>query len=212
MRIHYYLDWFYENGFSKKLADMLQEDIKDRTSLVMVSAVAPQNINEKYNAEDVFEKTWFDQANIRFKEYHLIDHSTQKENAQRLIENASIIFLCGGSPQYQMELLKKYELTDLIKENKGLIIGTSAGGMTMASNYVDQDEIYQGLGLDNLAFEAHFDCQDMALLEKRFPLSEKINIYVAADKNGAVRVKGNQVDIIGSVYLISNRKVQKLVA
>ncbi|AIQ19065.1 hypothetical protein H70357_21905 [Paenibacillus sp. FSL H7-0357] len=48
-------------------------------------------------------------------------------------------------------------------------------------------------------------------LEERFPLSEKMDIYMAADKDSAVRVKNSKIDIIGNVYLISHSKIQKLV-
>jgi cyanophycinase len=34
---------------------------------------------------------------------------------------------------------------------------------------------------------------------------------MAADKDGAVRVKNSKIDIIGNVYLISHSKIQKLV-
>ena len=40
-------------------------------------------------------------------------------------------------------------------------------------------------------------------------LSKEINIY-AFNKDCAVRVKGNKIDIFGNVYLISNSIMQKL--
>lgn len=157
------------------------------------------------------ERTWFNQASIFFDEYHLIDHRTQKKNAQQLIQNASVVFLCGGSPQYQMHLLMEYELSDLIKKSNAVIMGTSAGGMSMCDKYVDECTIYEGIALNHFSFEAHFDHDNAALAEERFHLSEKMNIYVASDKNGAVRVKNDKIDIIGNVYLISHSKIKKLV-
>jgi cyanophycinase len=67
------------------------------------------------------------------------------------------------------------------------------------------------MALNHFSFEAHFDYENTALIEERFPLSEKMDIYVAANKDGAVRVKGCKIDIIGNVYLISRSKIQKLV-
>lgn len=40
-------------------------------------------------------------------------------------------------------------------------------------------------------------------------LSEELNIY-ASNKDCAVRIKGDNVDILGNVYLISQSKIQKL--
>lgn len=211
MKTHYYLDWFYDKGFSEKLVNVLHEDITDRKSLVMISAESSDYKDEQVNIDDVFERTWFNQANIFFHEYHLIDHRTQKEDAQRLIQNASVVFLCGGYPRHQKHLLTECELSDLIKKSNAVVMGTSAGGMNMSNEYVDECTIYEGMALNHFSFEAHFDYDNTALIEERFPLSEKMDVYVAADQDGAVRVKGSKIDIIGNVYLISHSKIQKLV-
>ncbi|TCZ68876.1 cyanophycinase [Paenibacillus albiflavus] len=210
MKTHYYLDWFYDKGFSEKLVNVLHEDITDRKSLVIISAKSPDYEDEQVNVDDVFERTWFNQANIFFDEYHLIDHRTQKEDAQRLIQNASVVFLCGGNSRHQKHLLMKNELSDLIKISNAVVMGTSAGGMNMSDEYLFKCTVYEGMALNHFSFEAHFD-HDTALIEERFPLSEKMDIYVAADKDGAVRVKNSKIDIIGNVYLISHSKIQKLV-
>jgi len=174
----------------------------------MISAESPDD--EQVNIDDFFERTWFNQANIFFDEYHLIDHRTQKEDAQRFIQNASVVFLCGGDPRQQKHLLTEYELSDLIKKSNTVVMGTSAGGMNMSDEYVNKCTVYEGMALNHFSFEAHFDHDNTALIEERFPLSEKMDIYVAADKDGAVRVNGSKIDIIGNVYLISHSKIQKL--
>lgn len=211
LQIRYYLDWFYEKGFSDKLVSALNEDILERKSLVMIAAESYDDTEEQVSGDNIFEKTWFDQADIFFDEYHLIDSNLQKEAAQRLIQEASVIFLCGGYPQYQMRLLKEYALVDLIEKSKALVMGTSAGGMNMSDEYFDEGRIYRGLALDKFSFEAHFDYANKALIEERRILSEKMVIYVAADKEGALRVRAGKLDIIGNVYLISQSDIQKLV-
>lgn len=211
MKTHYYLDWFYDKGFSEKLGKVLNEDITVRKSIVMISAKTPDHKDELLNIDSVFERNWFNQTNIFFEEYHLIDHRTQKEDAQRFIQNASVIFLCGGNPQHQKHLLTKNELSDLIKKSNAVVMGTSAGGMNMSNKYLDECTVYEGMALHDFSFEAHFDHDNKALIEERFPLSDKMDIYVAADQDGAVRVKDNKIDIIGNLYIISNSKIQKLV-
>lgn len=64
MKTHYYLDWFYDKGFSEKLVNVLHEDITDRKSLVMISAESSDFSDEQVNIDSVFERTWFNQANI----------------------------------------------------------------------------------------------------------------------------------------------------
>lgn len=210
MKVHYYLDWFYDEGFSDKLVDALNEDIIERKSLVMIIAESYDD-NEQVNIEGIFERKWFNQADIFFDEYHLIDYHMKKEDAQRLIREASVIFLCGGYPQYQKCLLTEYELSDLIKKSTAVVMGTSAGGMNMSDEYFDEGNFYKGMALDDFSFEAHFDYENTALIEERFSLSEKMDIYVAADRNGAVRVKESKIDVLGNTYLISNSNIRKLV-
>lgn len=210
MKTHYYLDWFYGKGFSEKLANELQRDITDRKSLVMISAELPDDNDEQVRAEDVYEKAWFDQASIIFNEYHYFDHHTKKEEALPVIQDASVIFLCGGNPQYQKTLLVENELLDTIQKSNAVVMGSSAGGMNMSERYVDGCAVYEGIALNHFSFEAHFDYNNQTLIEERFSLSEETDIYVAADKDGAVRVKNGRIDIIGNVYLISNSKIQKL--
>lgn len=209
MKTHYYLDWFDDKGFSEKLAKVLHEDITDRNLLVMISADSPDP-KKQNNIDDVFERTWFNQANIFFDEYYLIDHSTQKEEAQRYIQNASVIFLCGGYVQHQKHLLTENGLSALLKISNAVVMGTSAGGMNMSAEYVDKCTVYDGMALNHFSFEAHFDHNNTSLIEERFPLSEKTDFFMAADQDGAIRVRDGKIDIIGNVYLISHSTIQKL--
>lgn len=91
MKTHYYLGWF-SDFFPNNLSRVLQEDITDRKSLVMISS------NPFFYEDDgATERSWFDQAGIMFDEYHLINYLVQKEDAHTLIQNASVIFLLGGN-------------------------------------------------------------------------------------------------------------------
>lgn len=75
MKIHYYLGWF-NDVFTEKLVKLLQEDITDRKSLVMISACPSFPEEEETGAT---ERYWLDQANIKFNEYHVIDYDISKE-------------------------------------------------------------------------------------------------------------------------------------
>jgi hypothetical protein len=66
MKTHYYLGWF-NNFFPEKLGRIMQEDITDRKSLVMISS-NPLCAQEK----GATERSWLDQAGIMFDTYHLI--------------------------------------------------------------------------------------------------------------------------------------------
>ncbi|WP_335872787.1 Type 1 glutamine amidotransferase-like domain-containing protein [Bacillus sp. 2205SS5-2] len=212
MKTHYYLGWF-NNFFPDNLGRVLQEDITDRKSLVMISSNP-----FSYEDDGATERSWLDQADIIFDEYHLINYRVQKEDAQALIQNASVIFLLGGNILNQNGFLMEYELSDLIKRNRSVVMGASAGAINMSAkflcskNFGDEiSSIYDGIGLDDFSVRSHFDFENnIALVQSELsPLSEEMNIYVS-NKDCAVRTKGDKIDIFGNVYLISHSKIQKL--
>jgi len=214
MKTQYYLGWF-EQYFPENLANVLQEDIKDRKSLAMISSNP-----SVYEDDGATERSWLDQAGIKFDEYHLINYRVQKEDAQTIIQNASVIFLLGGSILNQHRFLKEYELSDSIRKGSAVVMGASAGAINMSAKWLsskklgdelETSHVYDGIGLDNFSVMSHFDLENnMALVQSELsPLSEEINIYVS-NKDCAVRIKGDKIDVIGNVYLISNSKIQKL--
>lgn len=214
MRSHYYLGWF-NDFFPENLVRVLCEDITDRKSVVMISS-NPDFFEENGPAE----RSWLDQAGIMFNEYHLINYHVQKEDAQTLIQNASVIFLLGGDTLKQNAFLKEYELLDAVKKSSAVVMGASAGAINMSAKWlcsknfgyeVETSFVYDGIGLDNFSVLSHFDLENNITLVKDelSPLSEKINIY-ASNKDCAVRVKGDKIDILGNVFLISHSKIQKL--
>lgn len=216
MKIHYYLGWFNDT-FNEKLVKLLNDDVIDRKSIVMISANPFLNEDEEVGTT---ERWWLDQANIMFEEYHLIDYSVHKEVAQKLIQNASVIFLLGGNTIEQNGILVKYELSDLIKKSNAVVMGTSAGAINMSAKWVcskytgyegEISSIYHGIGLDDFSILSHYDIENNIekIKDELAPLSEEMKVY-ASNKDCAVRLKGDKIDILGNVYLIYKSKIQKL--
>lgn len=214
MKTHYYLGWF-NDFFPENLGKVLEEDIADRKSLAMISS--NPLLNEDVGAA---ERSWLDQAGIMFEDYHLINYHVQKEDAQAFIHNASAIFLLGGDTLKQNRFLIDYELSDIIKKSTAVVLGASAGAINMSAKWlcsknfgypVEKSSLYDGIGLDNFSVLSHFDLENnMELVQDELSsLSEELNIY-ASNKDCAVRIKGDNVDILGNVYLISQSKIQKL--
>ncbi|MCR8854127.1 Type 1 glutamine amidotransferase-like domain-containing protein [Lysinibacillus fusiformis] len=214
MKTHYYLGWF-NDFFPENLGRVLEEDIADRKSLAMISS--NPLLNEDVGAA---ERSWLDQAGIMFEDYHLINYHVQKEDAQAFIQNASAIFLLGGDTLKQNRFLIDYELSNIIKKSTAVVLGASAGAINMSAKWlcsknfgypVEKSSLYDGIGLDNFSVLSHFDLENnMELVQDELSsLSEELNIY-ASNKDCAVRVKGDNADILGNVYLISQSKIQKL--
>ena len=214
MKTHYYLGWF-NNFFPQKLVEVLQKDICNRKSLVMISS-NPASFEEV----GATERSWFEKADILFDEYHVINDRVQKKDASLFIQNASVIFLLGGDTVKQNDFIKEYELSDTIKKSNAVVMGASAGAINMSAKWicsknfgynVEESCVYEGIGLDHFSVLSHFDLENnMTMVQNELSaLSEEINIY-ASNKDCAVRVKGDKIDIFGDVYLISNAIMQKL--
>ncbi|AZK46076.1 Type 1 glutamine amidotransferase-like domain-containing protein [Paenibacillus lentus] len=219
MSTHYYFSWF-NDFFPKKLIKLLHEDIQVKKSLVMISGNPSDYTGEKINFDDMSEWTWLNQANIIFNEYHFVDYRMQKVDARRLIQSASVIFLCGGDPVLLNDFLAEYELSDVIKNSNAVIMGASAGALNMAAKWlssinsgykVETSTIYDGIGTDHFAYESHAKRNYATFVQGYlFPLSEEIDVY-AAEQESAIRVKDGNIEIMGPIYLISHSKIQKLV-
>lgn len=214
MKTHYYLGWF-SHFIPEDLARVLQEDITDRKSIVMVSS--NPDIYEEVGAT---ERSWLDVAGITFDDYHLINDQVQKGDAQALIQKASVIFLLGGNPVKQNDFLMEYDLSRFIKESKAVVIGASAGAINMSAKWlcskklgfeVETTSLIEGVGLDDFSVLSHYDLENNTdlVLSELSPLSHEMDIY-ASNKDCAIRVKGDVIDIYGNVYVISNLVIRKL--
>lgn len=214
MKTRYYLGWF-NNYFPENLCHMLQKDITDRKSIAMISSNPTS-----YKDVGATERSWLDQAGIMFDDYHVIDYRSKKNDAQSTIQDASVIFLLGGDTVKQNDFLIEYDLTNSITQSSAVVIGASAGAMNMSAKWlcsknfgyeVEKSTVYDGIGLDHFSVLSHFDLENnMALVKSELsPLLEEMTIY-ASNKDCALRVKGDNIDILGNVYFISNSKIRKL--
>ncbi|WP_336782881.1 hypothetical protein [Paenibacillus illinoisensis] len=67
----------------------------------------------------------------------------QKEDAQRFIYNASVIFQGGGYPVLQKDFLMDYELSDVIQNSSAVILYASAGSLNMAAQWLSLHKYWQ---------------------------------------------------------------------
>ena len=216
MSTHYYFGWFTD-GFPEKLVGLLHADLVDRRSLVMISANPLIHQDESVGST---ERYWLEKAELKFDECHVVDFAVPKEDALAWIQNASAIFLLGGNPAQQNDLLLAYQLRDPIRESRAVVLGTSAGAINMSAKWLCTDytggkdgvtNLREGIGLDDFSVLSHYDLENNmeTLLRDLSPLSEEMDVF-ASNKDCAIRVKGNQVDILGDVYLLSKSKMRKL--
>jgi len=222
MKVHYYFDWF-NDGIPKQVAEALLSDIPERKSLVFIGS---DPADYSFNIEQFgIAMSWLEPAGVTFDEYSLIDNRTTKAASHSLIKGSSAIFLLGGKAAVQRAFLDEYDLISAIKGSSATaIMGVSAGAMNMSAKWVSskyismgsarytagESRVYDGLGLDNFALEAHIDIDNFKLIENDlFPLAQSVDVY-AASYESVIRIKNGEMTFFGDVYLISDSKIQKM--
>lgn len=123
------------------------------------------------------------------------------------INSSDLIYLPGGDTKILVKRLKEAKITELLKNYDKIIIGNSAGAQALCKKYVGMKgkhdrittEVFQGLGLVDFAFVAHYDNS----FDKEIrPLSERnnIKIYAVPERSALVYDKG-KIGFIGNVFL-----------
>ena len=202
----------FPNGFTDDFSSLLKTYIKTGMNFVFIAS----------EFENIYEITdWycnhflkmFSDCGITFGSVDVIDSRMPKETAQDTVRNADVLWLAGGDTPTQFAYLESYGLIPYIREQKGVIIGMSAGSINMAKTAVctltckhDKLEIYEALRLVEFSVEPHFDKDNIT--DELLVLSEKYPLYGICD-NGAIVCTEDNTLYIGDVFLIDNRHVTR---
>ncbi len=203
----------FPNGFPDDFSRQLKKYIKTGMSFVFVAS----------EFENIYEKTdWycnhflkmFSDCGITFDSVNVIDGRLSKEAAQDMVRTADVLWLAGGDTPTQFAYLESYGLIPCIKEQKGVIIGMSAGSINMTKMAVctltcehDELKVYEALGLVEFSVEPHFDKDNIT--EELLMLSEKYPFYGICDDSAIICTDDN-ILYLGEIFLIENRHVTRI--
>lgn len=153
---------------------------------------------------DGFTAYGIPENNITFLNYF----EDTKESAKQKIKKADILYFTGGRPDRMMDRIEEFDLTDVLKEHNGIVMGYSAGAVIQLSEYhlsPDKDykefQYYDGLGyLDDFYLEVHYEntkVQNKAIYRV---LSERgKTVYATAFMSGALIVDNGDIKLLGDV-------------
>lgn len=161
--IRYYCSGFdVNNAFGHGLGDMFKTELKDNKSIVYIPGGAEkiEKVKEKYIP--TFTKH-FKSVGIEFEVVNLITPNLSKEEASKMISNASFIMLMGGDPFKQKEMCEKLGILEDLKNYNGIMVGFSAGAMFMSkyiivtpcSQEYPDFRIEKGLNFDEISIYPH---------------------------------------------------------
>jgi len=148
--------------------------------------------------------------NINFSKYYLIDSRVNKFDAEKYIRELDVIYLLGGNPEIQMNLINEYDLKMLLQDRGGITIGVSAGAMNQAKRVVYKNEAlncnmvdYEGIGFTEILIYPHLNINSIKYLHEILEVSKYAKLY-ALPNDSFVRIENGKVQFIGDCYIIRN--------
>ena len=209
-----------ENG----LVDQLKSALKGKKKVVYVSS----DINSTPDSVESYARIFFDSmkmVGITFEEYCILD-GTKVNKAKEYIENADLVFLCGGNTYNQHLFFEKMNLKILFSTYSKIVMDQSAGAINMTQHCFNSPEeleesepiFFEGLGLTNINIEPHFVYDDSSFNEnekyqRNAIVEESYNRPIYGQCNGSHIFidENNPATIYGETYLIINGNIKKIV-
>lgn len=200
---------FPARRFPPAVAERLSRDISERDSLVFVSAW-PQDY-ERNDSDSAGMYNMFLEYGMTFARRHVIDSRTDAAEAAGLVREASCVFLMGGHPGLQMELIRGKGLDTAILGSTTAVLGVSAGAINMAKRSLDTKESpvpYDGLGLADITVKPHFRPDDRELAADLLRISAGLPVCAMEDESAIFAVDG-EIWHTGSIYFIHKGRISR---
>ena len=198
---------FPNHIFPQDVAKRLSEELTNRKSLIFVSAWPEdyaRNDNDSIGMHGMFEE-----CNIPFAQHFVIDNRMEASQAKQLIHEASCVFLMGGHPGLQLQLIHDKDLDVVICDTDASVLGVSAGAINIAKNSLDTKESlvpYSGLGLANITVKPHYKPDNKQLLSSLMQISVNLPIYAMED-DSAIFIVGDRISSMGEIHWIHQGKI-----
>ena len=197
--------------FNDYMEDYLIKNVNNNAKLVFINA--PGLGNEDNYLENIIK--CFNNINIKFQEIFDVEYDSNKNELDSFLsDNKNVIyFLMGGNPLTQMEIIKKYNLCNKIKNHPGLVIGFCAGAINLSKYSIittDEDfdvaQSYNGLRRVEIIIEPHYNRNnDEKRNNELIEFTKKYNQLIYAIPDGSIIVvEDNIITEYGCIYHINN--------
>lgn len=192
------------NGFNEQQIKYLSKDLKNCKSILFVPGDYDK---EKYIIYKDKIVNWFKNIEISFNESHLASFGN-------VLKSYDVIFLMGGNPVNQIEIINNINLKSIIN-NASVVIGVSAGAINSSNeaiyynDYNEKIENYKGLGLTNINVYPHFDINNNEFL-KEVKMVSKIKSLIALPNDSFIRINNKSIELVGDCFKVDKEKVTKI--
>ncbi len=154
-------------------------------------------------------------SGLYFDKYLILDNRN-KSNISEVLNDSSLIFLCGGNTYIQNQFFNEINLKKYLKKLDVTIVGISAGSINSANivfNSPEEDEdlsnpcILEGLSLTKFNVEPHFNINNDNVIQMKSILDESYNRVIYGLPDGSY-IKDNRV--YGNCYKIYQGSIEKI--
>ena len=193
--------------FPHAVAKRLSEELINRDSLVFVSAWPSDHARN--DSDSIGMHGMFKECNIPFTRHYVIDDRMEASHATRLVRESSCVFLMGGHPGLQLQLIRDTGLDAAICDTAAAVLGVSAGAINMAKRSLDTKESpvpYDGLGLADITVKPHFKFENQQVLSTLLQISMELPICAMED-DSAIFVAGDRTSYTGQIQWLSKGKI-----
>lgn len=206
-RVLGFFSGFPSRRFPPGIARQLSRVLTERGSLVFVSAWPEDYERNDRDLAGMYEM--FLEYGISFEQNCVIDSRMEGVRAAAMIQKASCIFLMGGHPGLQIQMMRDKGLDAAIRGSQAAILGVSAGAINMAERSLDTKESpvpYAGLGLADITVKPHFAPEDGQLLSTLLRISMELPICALED-DSAIFVEEAGVSHIGNIHWVDKGEI-----
>ncbi len=192
------------NGFNEQQIKYLSIDLKTCKSILFVPGDYDK---EKYIIYKDKIINWLKSIEVSFSECYLTGLDDE-------LKSYDVIFLMGGNPINQIEIINKINLKNIINKAK-VVIGVSAGAINLSkeaiyfNDYSKKIEMYDGLGLTDINVYPHFDITNEYFVEEVKTVS-RLKSLIALPNNSFIKIDDKQIEFIGDSFKIDKENIIKI--
>jgi peptidase E len=223
MKIRYYLSGFDKiKGFPEELVCFLKHDISSTNKLVFIPSDFANKEKINRNTKKLIE--FFKKANLNFENVIILNENMTSKEMNDQILTADVIFLLGGDPNAQLDIINKNNLAAAIRSADAVVMGLSAGAMSMSrySLLLPVNEIYskmdvrKAMNLSDISIYPHYnsngevpevfdDGEEKTKKSDLLYANKEYGPFYLLSDNSEIREENGQLTFIGkNIIYVSN--------
>lgn len=195
-------------SFNQNTISALKKTQSKKQNLIFINAPGFKNDNLYFKRLI----SCFDKIGIHFDNMIELSDSNQHSKLKSFPKENRVYFLMGGNPITQMDIIKKYNLLDILKDYEGLVIGFCAGAINLSKYSIitsDNDfatpSSYSGINRIDITIEPHYTEDDSEFTLNR---KKELNTFckelgtniIALPDTSAIYVADSMIEILGNIY------------